>query len=68
MPWHVVPARSLGGGIYEASVAISSVATYYVFVGSQSEELEYNDMPFFSLMGLPPQPNSAPQAAAEGGS
>ena len=65
----VVPAKSLGGGVYEADVKIDRMVTYYVFVGSQSEKLMYNDIPFFSLMGTSPQSSkNAPQAAAEGGS
>ena len=65
----VVPAKSLGGGVYEADVKIDRMVTYYVFVGSQSEKMMYNDIPFFSLMGTPSQDGkTAPQAAAEGGS
>jgi len=65
----VVPAKSLGGGVYEADVKIDRMVTYYVFVGSQSEKMMYNDIPFLSLMGTPSQGGkTAPQAAAEGGS
>jgi len=49
----VVPAKSLGDGQYEATVDISTPATYYVFVGSESKKLGYSDMPFVSLMGVP---------------
>jgi hypothetical protein len=49
----VVPAKPLGAGLYEAEVTVGRMATYYVFVGSQSEELKYSDLPFFSLMGMP---------------
>ena len=66
----VVPARAVGKGLYEATVKIDMVTTYYVFVGSRSRELEYTDLPFFSLMGTPApteQEKPAPQAKTEGG-
>jgi YVTN family beta-propeller protein len=66
----VVPARALGAGLYEADVKVGRVTTYYVFVGSRSEELSYSDLPFFSLMGMPAPAKAkegAPQAKAEGG-
>ena len=46
-------ARSLGDGLYEAEVKPERVTTYYVFVGSRSQKLQYNDLPFLSLMGTP---------------
>jgi YVTN family beta-propeller protein len=49
----VVPAKPLGAGLYEADVRVDRMATFYVFVGSQSEKLKYSDLPFFSLMGTP---------------
>jgi YVTN family beta-propeller protein len=66
-----VPARSLGDGLYEAQVQVDMAATYYVFVGSRSEKLSYNDLPFLSLMGAPAPAGGgqdAPQAKAEGSS
>ena len=64
----MAPARSLGDGVYEATVKIGAPpATWYVFVGSQSAELAYNDLPFLSLMGIPkPDKGPDPQAAVEG--
>ena len=56
----VVPARALQDGGYEATVKLHIASTYYLFVGSKSSDLEYTDLPFFSLMGVP-----APAAAAE---
>jgi len=50
----VVPARPLGEGLYEAEVKVDRVTTYYLFVGSQSEKLNYTDLPYASLMGIPP--------------
>jgi YVTN family beta-propeller protein len=67
----LVSARSLGDGVYEATVKIDKMSTYYVFVGSRSEKLRYNDMPFLSLMGAPAPAGGeqdAPQASAEGSS
>jgi len=66
----VVPAKSLGAGLYEADVKVNRLITYYVFVGSRSEELSYSDLPFFSLMGTPAPARvreGAPQVKAEGG-
>ena len=60
----VVPARSLGEGVYEADVRLGQVTTYYLFVGSRSEELKYTDLPFASLVGVPAPSNA--QASAEG--
>jgi len=48
----VRPARSLGGGLYEATVEVYTPATYYVFVGAPSRGLDYTDQPFLSLMAL----------------
>ena len=66
----VVPANALGDGVYEATVKVDQLSTYYVFVGSRTEELKYSDLPFLSLMGTPAPANeqkAAPQAKAEGG-
>jgi len=67
----VVPARSLGAGVYEADVNVSRFITYYVFVGSVSEKLKYNELPFFSLMAVKPEATDnkpASQATAAGSS
>jgi YVTN family beta-propeller protein len=68
----VVPARALGDGFYEADVKVDMTTTYYVFVGSRSEKLKYNALPYLSLMGAPAPPaggeQEAPQASAEGSS
>lgn len=67
----VVPAKALGDGFYEASVRIDMASTYYVFVGSRSENLQYNDLPFLSLMGTPvpvKESEVPPQVQAEGSS
>ncbi len=64
----VVPAKALGDGQYEASITVSQATTYYVFVGSRSEKLQYSDLPYLSLMGLPAHSadrEAAPQARAE---
>jgi YVTN family beta-propeller protein len=64
----VVPARSLGAGLYEADVEIDRVTTYYLFVGSRSEKVKYTDLPFASLMGIPaPAVGGGSEAGAEGG-
>jgi hypothetical protein len=52
-------------------VNVSRFITYYVFVGSKSEKLKYNELPYFSLMAVKPVSGTdepAPQAAAEGSS
>jgi hypothetical protein len=56
----VVPAQAKGDGVYEVRIKVDRLATYYVFVGSRSEDLKYNDLPFLSLMGTP-----APKADEE---
>jgi YVTN family beta-propeller protein len=66
-----VPARPVGDGFYEADVKIDMVTTYYVFVGSRSQKLNHNELPFLSLMGAPAPAQGkrdTPQARAEGGS
>jgi YVTN family beta-propeller protein len=65
----VVPARSLGEGLYEATVKVDTLATYYVFVGSRSKKLSYSDLPFLSLMGTPArtgEKQATPQPKADG--
>ncbi len=39
----VQPAKSVGDGVYEAIVEATKPATYYVFVGAPSQDLEYSD-------------------------
>jgi len=55
----VLPARSLGGGLYEATVEVDMPATYYVFVSAPSRGLDYSDQPFLSLMALAAPPKAA---------
>ena len=57
----VRPARELGNGLYEATVIVSTPATYYVFVGAPSKGLNYTDQPFFSLMAVPSPQEEAKQ-------
>ena len=65
----VVPATALEDGGYEATVKIDRMATYYVFVGSNSLKLGYNDLPFLSLMGVEaPAEDKVPEQAQSGGS
>jgi YVTN family beta-propeller protein len=59
----VVPAKALGNGVYEATVKVDTLATYYVFVGSRALELSYSDLPFASLMGVPPEAAKTSKAA-----
>jgi len=59
----VVPAKALGEGLYEATVKVDSLATYYVFVGSRSRKLGYSDLPFASLMGMPAKAADASKVA-----
>jgi hypothetical protein len=66
----VVPAKALGAGLYEAEVKVDRMVTYYVFVGSRSEQLDYNDLPYFSLVGTPTRAKAngpAPRQAEAGG-
>jgi YVTN family beta-propeller protein len=58
----VTPAKWLGDDWYEATVNVSSPATYYVFVGSRSLELGYSTLPFASLMGVPANADNASRA------
>ena len=52
----VVPATPTKDGGYEATVRLDQLATYYVFVGARSIELEYSDLPFFSMLTKPAEP------------
>ena len=61
----VVPAKNLGEGLYQADVTLKLASTYYLFVGSRSASLKYNDLPFFSLMGTPAPVKAGAQAQAE---
>ena len=49
----VQPAKSVGEGVYEAVVEASEPATYYVFVGAPSQNLQYTDNAFLSLLAVP---------------
>jgi hypothetical protein len=59
----VLPARSLGDGLYEAEVEAQMAATYYVFVGAPSMGLDYTDQPFLSLMALAAPTKSGEEVA-----
>ncbi|MDJ0739713.1 MAG: YncE family protein [Gammaproteobacteria bacterium] len=61
----VLPAKALGDGVYEVEVAVASASTWYLFVGSSSQELSFSDLPFLSLMGMPP--SALPDAQASTG-
>jgi YVTN family beta-propeller protein len=49
----VVPATPTADGGYEAKVRLDSLATYYIYVGAGSIELNYSDLPFFSMWTKP---------------
>ena len=49
----VVPATALGEGLYEAELNITAPATYYIFVGAPSRDLDYTDLPFYSVIAIP---------------
>ncbi len=49
----VIPASEKQGGEYEAQIEIDSVASYYVFVGSRSQSLNYSELPFLTVIGTP---------------
>jgi len=48
-----LPARFVGGGTYEVTLNFNLPSTYYVFVGAPSRDLDYSDLPFYSLIALP---------------
>ena len=49
----VVSAKSVGDGVYEATLQIGAPTTYYVFVAAPSRKLDYTDMSFLSLIAQP---------------
>lgn len=49
----IVPANEVGEGSYEVTLDFHSPATYYVFVAAPSRELDYTDLPFYSLIATP---------------
>jgi len=49
----VIPTTEKPGGEYEAQIDIDSVASYYVFVGSRSQSLNYSELPFLTVIGTP---------------
>ena len=57
----VEAARVVGGGVYEATLRLDSPATYYVFVGAPSRDLDYSDAAFLSLTGVPARREASPQ-------
>jgi len=48
-----LPATSVGEGMYEVTLNFDSTSTYYVFVGVPSRELDFTDLPFYSLIAIP---------------
>jgi hypothetical protein len=59
----VRPAKSIGGGMYEATVEVMEPATYYVFVSAPSRGLGYSDQPFLSLMAMAAPPEKKKEVA-----
>lgn len=48
----VVPARHVQDGIYEAALPMDQVGAYYVFVGVPSEQVNYKDLNFMTVMAV----------------
>jgi len=48
----VVPARHIGDGIYESTLAFKTPGAYYVYVGAPSENVNYNDLSYLTLMAV----------------
>jgi len=59
----VKAARTIGEGVYEATVEASMPSTYYLYVAAPSRGLTYNDQPFLSLMALAQLPKPREEAA-----
>ena len=59
----VQAARTIGDGVYEATVEVDMPATYYLYVAAPSRGLTYNDQPFLSLMALAEQPEAKEEVA-----
>ena len=49
----VLQADSVGDGNYEVTLNIHQLGTYYLFVGVPSRDVDYSDLPFFSLIATP---------------
>ncbi len=49
----VVPATPTEDGGYQATVKLDRLATYYLYVGARSIDLDYSDLPFFSMLTKP---------------
>ncbi len=47
-----VPARHVGEGIYEATLALKTAGAYYVFIGSPSQKMNYRDLDYLTLMAV----------------
>lgn len=56
-------ASNIGEGLYAATVEVSSLSTYYVYVSAPSRGLAFSDQPFLSLIAMPPPKKEATEAA-----
>lgn len=45
-----VPARPVGGGIYEAELRMRRAGAYYVYVACPPKKVKFNDLPYMTLM------------------
>lgn len=54
----------IGGGLYEARLALAEAGAWYVYLGAPSLKVGYGQLPFYSLQALPRAEldKSAPQA------
>jgi len=47
-----LPARHAGEGIYEVALELKAAGAYYVYVGAPSEDVDYQDLNFLTLMAV----------------
>ena len=43
----------IGGGVYEARLALADAGAWYVYIGAPALKVGYGQLPFYSLQALP---------------
>jgi len=60
------PAREVGDGVYEATLALRDPGAYYVYVAVPSRKIHFDDLVQFSLLAKEKESPGGPHGGAEG--
>lgn len=62
-----VAAREVGEGVYEATARLGAPGAHYLYVGAPSLKVRFDELPYRSVVAVPPGGAPAARVAREGG-